>query len=62
MHREFTQPERYTWERFGTGQAVRRTEDQRFITGDGRYTDDIVLPGAAILYFYRSPYPHGTVT
>ncbi len=26
--------------RFGTGQAVRRTEDQRFLTGTGRYTDD----------------------
>lgn len=47
---------------FGTGQAIRRTEDQRFITGNGRYTDDIVLPGAAILYFYRSPYPHGTIS
>ena len=28
---------------FGMGQPVRRAEDRRFITGHGRYTDDIVL-------------------
>src|ERR1700743_3269193 len=27
---------------FGMGQPVRRVEDQRFITGTGRFTDDIV--------------------
>jgi carbon-monoxide dehydrogenase large subunit len=48
--------------KFGTGQAVRRTEDQRFLTGTGRYTDDITLPGQAYLHFFRSPYPHGTIT
>ena len=26
--------------KFGIGQPVRRVEDHRFITGDGRYTDD----------------------
>ena len=30
--------------KFGVGQSVRRVEDQRFITGAGRYTDDIDLP------------------
>jgi aerobic carbon-monoxide dehydrogenase large subunit len=29
---------------FGIGQPVRRSEDKRFITGAGRYTDDITLP------------------
>ena len=48
--------------KFGTGQAVRRTEDQRFLTGTGRYTDDITLPGQTYLHFFRSPYPHGTIT
>jgi len=48
--------------KFGTGQAIRRTEDQRFITGDGRYTDDISLPDQAYLYVLRSPYAHGTIT
>ena len=31
--------------KFGIGQAVRRVEDRRFLTGQGRYVDDIVLPG-----------------
>ena len=30
---------------FGVGQAVRRVEDARLLTGQGRYTDDINLPG-----------------
>ena len=29
---------------FGIGQAVRRVEDQRFLTGRGSYVDDIELP------------------
>ena len=33
--------------KFGIGQAVRRVEDQRFLTGAGRYIDDINLPGQA---------------
>jgi aerobic carbon-monoxide dehydrogenase large subunit len=28
----------------GIGKAVRRKEDRRFLMGDGRYTDDVVLP------------------
>ena len=28
-----------------TGQSVRRLEDHRFLTGAGRYVDDITLPG-----------------
>jgi len=44
--------------RFGTGQAIRRVEDERLITGKGRYTDDITLPGQGFLYFLRSPYAH----
>ena len=47
---------------FGTGQAIRRSEDQRFLTGAGRYTDDITLKGQAYLYLLRSPYAHGTIT
>ena len=48
--------------KFGTGQAIRRTEDQRFLTGSGRYTDDITLPEQAYLHFFRSPYAHGDIT
>ncbi|MGI9421361.1 MAG: xanthine dehydrogenase family protein molybdopterin-binding subunit, partial [Geminicoccaceae bacterium] len=45
----------------GIGAAVRRKEDQRFITGAGRYTDDINRHGQAYAYFVRSPYPHATI-
>ena len=32
--------------KFGIGQAVTRIEDDRLLTGRGRYADDIDLPGA----------------
>jgi carbon-monoxide dehydrogenase large subunit len=41
----------------GIGAAVRRREDIRFITGRGRYTDDINQPGQVYAAFLRSPYP-----
>ena len=42
--------------KFGTGQSVRRTEDIRFITGHGQYTDDFRLPNEAQGVFLRSPF------
>jgi aerobic carbon-monoxide dehydrogenase large subunit len=45
----------------GIGAAVRRKEDQRFITGTGHYTDDINRPGQAYAYFVRSPHAHATI-
>ena len=45
----------------GIGAAVRRKEDLRFITGQGRYTDDINRPGQAHAYFLRSPHAHATI-
>jgi aerobic carbon-monoxide dehydrogenase large subunit len=47
--------------KFGVGQSVRRVEDQRFITGSGRYTDDINLPGQAYGYALRSPEAHARI-
>ena len=47
--------------KFGTSQAIRRREDQRFITGAGRYTDDIDFPGQSYLFVFRSPYAHGVI-
>ena len=44
----------------GIGASVRRKEDHRFITGQGRYTDDINRPGQAHAYFLRSPHAHAT--
>lgn len=46
---------------FGTGQAIRRVEDQRFITGSGRFTDDIHLANQCHLYLFRSPYAHALI-
>jgi carbon-monoxide dehydrogenase large subunit len=44
--------------KFGVGQPVRRVEDQRLLTGIGRYTDDINLPRQLYAYFLRSPHAH----
>ncbi len=43
------------------GKAVKRVEDKRFLTGKGRYTDDIVLPGMLHAYIVRSPYAHAKI-
>ncbi len=45
----------------GVGASVRRMEDFRFITGRGRYTDDIARPGQACAAFVRSPHAHATI-
>jgi carbon-monoxide dehydrogenase large subunit len=47
--------------RFGSGQAVRRLEDQSLLSGAGRYTDDVSLPSQSHLVFLRSPYPHARI-
>ncbi|AXK81991.1 xanthine dehydrogenase family protein molybdopterin-binding subunit [Pseudolabrys taiwanensis] len=47
--------------KFGIGQAVRRVEDQRFLTGAGSYVSDMELPrqcyGVAVL----SPHAHAVI-
>ena len=43
------------------GSSVKRVEDQRFITGRGRYTDDIVLPNMTHAWIVRSPYAHARI-
>jgi len=42
--------------KFGLSQPLRRIEDPRLLKGDGRYTDDIALSGAAHGYVLRSPH------
>ncbi len=42
---------------FGTAQGGRR-EDRRFLTGQGRYVDDIAPTGALHAVFFRSPVAH----
>ncbi|MBW8318197.1 MAG: xanthine dehydrogenase family protein molybdopterin-binding subunit [Rhizobium sp.] len=46
----------------GIGARVTRKEDKRFLTGKGRYTDDMVVPGMKFAYFVRSPYAHARIT
>ena len=45
----------------GIGKSVPRKEDGRFITGKGRYTDDIKQVGQTHAYFVRSPHAHADV-
>ena len=45
----------------GIGKSVPRKEDNRFITGKGRYTDDIKQVGQSHAYFVRSPHAHADV-
>lgn len=40
------------------GAAVSRTQDGRFLRGEGRFLDDIVLPNMAFVAFVRSVYPN----
>ena len=48
-------------QKFGIGQAVPRTEDARLLTGGGRYTDDVTMPGQTYAVFVRSPYAHAAI-
>jgi carbon-monoxide dehydrogenase large subunit len=43
------------------GERIRRREDPRLITGEGRYTADIGAAGLCHLSFYRSPFPHARI-
>jgi carbon-monoxide dehydrogenase large subunit len=43
------------------GQPVRRKEDRRFITGEGRFVADIQLPGMAHAVLVRSPHAHARI-
>jgi len=43
------------------GAPVKRVEDRRFITGEGRYLDDIKLPSMAYMAILRSPYAHANI-
>src|SRR5207302_10154305 len=45
----------------GIGASVVRKEDRRFITGKGRYVDDIKLLGMTHAHFIRSPHAHAEI-
>jgi len=46
----------------GIGARVARKEDKRFITGKGKYTDDIRMENQAYAAFVRSPHASAKVT
>jgi carbon-monoxide dehydrogenase large subunit len=43
------------------GQPLRRREDFKFVTGKGRYTDDIKSPGMLHMAVLRSPHAHAVI-
>ena len=43
------------------GKPIRRREDERFLTGVGQYTDDVVLPHQTFAVFLRSPHAHARI-
>jgi carbon-monoxide dehydrogenase large subunit len=47
--------------KFGIGQAVTRIEDDRLLTGRGRYVDDLSFDGELHVSFVRSPHPHARI-
>ncbi|WP_108483187.1 xanthine dehydrogenase family protein molybdopterin-binding subunit [Oceaniglobus ichthyenteri] len=46
---------------FGKSQSTTRVEDIRFLTGGGRYVDDIAPKAALFGYVFRSPVAHATI-
>ena len=43
------------------GQPLRRKEDERLLTGKGRFSDDFILDGQAYAVLVRSPHPHARI-
>ena len=43
------------------GKPLPRNEDQRLITGRGRFSDDFSVPGQAYAVMVRSPHPHARI-
>src|ERR1700730_7096357 len=51
----------WSLQKFGIGQPVPRTEDPKLVRGEGRYTDDVNLPGQAYAAIVRSRHAHGVI-
>ncbi len=47
--------------KFGIGQSVQRVEDRRFLTGQGRYVDDVALPRQCFGAVVMSPHAHAKI-
>ena len=44
------------------GKGIKRIEDYRILTGNGRYVDDVNMPGMLYMAVLRSPIPHAKIT
>ncbi len=49
-------------DKFGKSQPVMRVEDVRFLTGQGRYVDDVAPADALRAYVFRSSVAHAQIT
>lgn len=47
--------------KFGISQSVRRKEDNRFLTGQGQYVDDLSIGADAFAVFVRAPVAHADI-
>ncbi len=48
-------------EKYGVGQSVSRFEDPRLLRGEGRYINDLVVPGMAHIAYVRSPHARARI-
>ena len=48
-------------QKFGIGQAATRYEDNRLLSGEGRYVEDINIAGQCYAAFVRSPHAHASI-
>jgi carbon-monoxide dehydrogenase large subunit len=48
-------------EKYGVGQPVTRFEDPRLLRGEGRFIDDLVVPGMAHIVYVRSPHARARI-
>ncbi|MCX7566503.1 xanthine dehydrogenase family protein molybdopterin-binding subunit [Sulfitobacter sp. F26169L] len=49
-------------DKFGKSQPIKRVEDVRFLTGAGRYVDDIAPDDALHAFVFRAPVAHGVIS
>ena len=47
--------------RFGSNHGALRSEDEPLLTGSGRFTDDLTVPGQAYGVFVRAPVSHAAI-
>ncbi len=54
-------PNSWSVTKFGIGQPVLRSEDPVLVRGEGRFTDDVSVPGQAYAVIIRSRHAHGII-